>query len=168
MTRTRKNFTAAEKMVLLRRHLIDKIPVSTVCDEAKLQPTVFHRWLKQLVENGAAALERANGAPERPDLEAQRRIAHLEDRVRTKDADTPVHAEPRKSAGTTKSKETIMRSLCMTASGCLPLSLPNSFKNATRDRQMLDGLRRLTARAKSSRAGKKKVRYFSSRDASNA
>ena len=29
MTRTRKNFTAAEKMVLLRRHLIDKIPVST-------------------------------------------------------------------------------------------------------------------------------------------
>jgi len=86
MKRTRKNFTAAEKMVLLRRHLVDKTPVSTVCDESKLQPTVFYRWLTQLLENGAAALERSTGTPERPDLKAQRRIAHLEDRVRTKDA----------------------------------------------------------------------------------
>ena len=46
MSRTRKNYTAAEKMALLRRHLIDKVPVSTVCDEARLQPTVFYRWLK--------------------------------------------------------------------------------------------------------------------------
>lgn len=85
MKRKRTHYTAAEKMTLLRRHLIDKDPVSTICDEAKLQPTVFYRWLKQLLENGAAALERANGAPERPDRTAQRRIAHLEDRLRTKD-----------------------------------------------------------------------------------
>ena len=73
MKRTLKNFTAAEKMVLLRRHLVEKVPVSTVCDEAKLQPTVFYRWLKQLLENGAAALERSIGTPERPDRQAQRR-----------------------------------------------------------------------------------------------
>ena len=66
MSRTRKNYTAAEKMALLRRHLIDKVPVSTVCDEARLQPTVFYRWLKQLFENGALALERANGGAPRP------------------------------------------------------------------------------------------------------
>jgi transposase len=80
MKRTRKQFTAQEKMVLLRRHLIDTVPVSTVCEEAKLQPTVFYRWLKQLFEQGAAALERPNGAPERPDLKAQRGIAHLASR----------------------------------------------------------------------------------------
>ena len=85
MNRTRKNFTAAEKMALLRRHLVEKVAVSTICDEAKLQPTVFYRWLKQLLENGATVLERANGAPEQPDLKAQRQIAHLEDRLRTKD-----------------------------------------------------------------------------------
>ena len=85
MKRTRKQFTAQEKMVLLRRHLVEKTPVSSLCDEAKLQPTVFYRWLKQLFENGAAAFERANGQPERPDLKAQRRIAQLEDRLRTKD-----------------------------------------------------------------------------------
>jgi transposase-like protein len=83
--RTRKQFTAQEKMALLRRHLVEKTPVSTLCDEAKLQPTVFYRWLKQLFENGAAAFERATGQPERPDLKAQRRIAQLEERLRTKD-----------------------------------------------------------------------------------
>ena len=85
MKRTRKQFTAQEKMTLLRRHLVEKTPVSTLCDEAKLQPTVFYRWLKQLFENGSAAFERANGQPERPDLRAQRRIAQLEERLRTKD-----------------------------------------------------------------------------------
>jgi transposase-like protein len=84
--RTRKHFTAQEKMALLRRHLVEKTPVSTLCDEAKLQPTVFYRWLKQLFENGAAAFERANGQPERPDFKAQRRIAQLEERLRTKDS----------------------------------------------------------------------------------
>ena len=85
MKRKRTHYTAAEKMALLRRHLIDKDPVSTICDEATLQPTVFYRWLKQVLENGAAVLERAHGTPERPDVKAQRRIAHLEERLRTKD-----------------------------------------------------------------------------------
>lgn len=86
MKRTRKLFTAQEKMTLLRRHLIENVTVSTICEEAQLQPTVFYRWLKQLFENGAAALERSNTAPERPDLTAKRRIAQLEDRLRTKDS----------------------------------------------------------------------------------
>lgn len=86
MKRTRKHFTASEKMALLRRHLIDKTPVSTVCDEARLHPTVFYRWLKQLFDNGASALERGNAAAaDRPDIKAARRIAHLEERLRTKD-----------------------------------------------------------------------------------
>ena len=72
-------------MALLRRHLIDKTPVSAVCDEAKLQPTVFYRWMKQLFENGATVLERGRTAADRPDLTAARRIAHLEERLRSKD-----------------------------------------------------------------------------------
>jgi transposase-like protein len=54
MKRKRTHYTAAEKMALLRRHLIDKDPVSTICDEATLQPTVFYRWLKQLLAHAAA------------------------------------------------------------------------------------------------------------------
>ena len=86
MKRTRKQFTAQEKVAMLRRHLVEKVPVSQLCEEARLQPTVFYRWLKQFFENGAAALERSNGTTvARPDLKAQRRIAHLEERLQTKD-----------------------------------------------------------------------------------
>lgn len=50
-----KHYTAEEKVAILRRHLIDHVPVSQLCDAYHLQPTVFYRWQKQFFENGAAA-----------------------------------------------------------------------------------------------------------------
>jgi transposase-like protein len=50
-----KHHTPEEKVAILRRHLVDRIPVSTLCDEHRLHPTVFYRWLKQFFENGVAA-----------------------------------------------------------------------------------------------------------------
>ena len=43
MRKARKHYTAEEKVAILRRHLLDKEPVSTLCDELALQPTVFYR-----------------------------------------------------------------------------------------------------------------------------
>lgn len=81
MKRKRKNYTAPEKVALLKRHLADQVPVSTICDEAQLQPTVFDRWLKQFFENGAAALERATSEADRATIHAQRRVQVLEERL---------------------------------------------------------------------------------------
>ena len=39
----RKHYTAQEKVAILRRHLVDKEPVSKLCDERALQPTVFYQ-----------------------------------------------------------------------------------------------------------------------------
>jgi transposase len=39
MKKTRKHYTAQEKVAILRRHLVDKEPVSKLCDERALQPT---------------------------------------------------------------------------------------------------------------------------------
>ena len=50
-----KHYTPDEKVSILRRHLIDGVAVSTLCDEHHLRPTAFYRWLKQFFENGAAA-----------------------------------------------------------------------------------------------------------------
>ena len=58
MRRERKHYTPEEKVSILRRHLLDKVPVSTLCEELQLQPTVFYHWLKQLFENGAVAFQR--------------------------------------------------------------------------------------------------------------
>ena len=43
MRKQRKHYTAEEKVAVLRRHLIDNEPVSKLCDQLVLQPTVFSR-----------------------------------------------------------------------------------------------------------------------------
>lgn len=58
MKRKRKNYTPEEKVAILKRHLVDKVAVSDLCDEYHLQPTVFYRWQKEFFENGASAFER--------------------------------------------------------------------------------------------------------------
>jgi len=65
MAKSRRTFTAQEKVAILRRHLLDKQPVSDVCEAHGLNPNVFYRWQKELFENGSAAFERGNGAHER-------------------------------------------------------------------------------------------------------
>lgn len=82
MKRVRRNFTGPEKVVLLRRHLVDKVAVSALCEEVGLQPTQFYQWQKQFFENGAAAFERV-GRP-KPD-KTQERVAALEAKLRRKD-----------------------------------------------------------------------------------
>jgi len=51
----RKYFSSEEKVKILRRHLIDKVAVSDLCDEYGFHPTVFYRWQKAFFENGKTA-----------------------------------------------------------------------------------------------------------------
>ena len=44
-------------MAILREHLIDKVPVSEVCDKHGVQPTMFYAWQKKLFEEGARVFE---------------------------------------------------------------------------------------------------------------
>jgi len=61
MKKQRKQYAPEEKVAILRRHLLEKEPISKRCDEVGLQPTVFYRWQKEFYENGAAALSRNHG-----------------------------------------------------------------------------------------------------------
>jgi transposase-like protein len=59
MTRkNRRTFTADEKLNAVRRHLIDKIPVSDLCDKLGLQPTQIYQWQKLLFDNGGSAFDK--------------------------------------------------------------------------------------------------------------
>ncbi len=58
MKNGRRKFSGEEKMAILRRHLVEKMPVSDVCDQAGINPTLFYRWQKELFEQGAAAFGR--------------------------------------------------------------------------------------------------------------
>ena len=43
MKKERKHYTAEEKVAILRRHYLEKEPISQLCDQLGLQPTVFYR-----------------------------------------------------------------------------------------------------------------------------
>ncbi len=53
----RRWYTPEQKATILRRHFVDKVPVSDLCDEYKLQPSVFYGWQRQLTENMELALQ---------------------------------------------------------------------------------------------------------------
>jgi transposase len=81
MRKPRTNYTPPEKVAILRRHLIDRVPVSDLCDEYRLSPTVFYAWQKLFFENGAAAFERKGGSGEQSNL---RTIAALREKLQRK------------------------------------------------------------------------------------
>lgn len=81
--KARKNYTPHEKVAILRRHLLEKVPVSDLCDEHQLAPTLFYQWQKQFFEQGAAAFERKNGE-RRGERAKDEKIARLEEKLAKK------------------------------------------------------------------------------------
>ncbi len=81
MRKPRTNYTPPEKVAILRRHLIDRVPISDLCDEYRLSPTLLYAWQKMFFENGAAAFERKRGSGEQSDL---RTIAALREKLQRK------------------------------------------------------------------------------------
>lgn len=81
MKKQRKNYTPEEKVSILRKHLVEGTPVSELCDQYQLQPTVFYRWQKQFFEKGAVVFE---GGKEGETAALKRTITKLEEKIATK------------------------------------------------------------------------------------
>jgi transposase-like protein len=43
MKKQRMHYTPEEKVAILRRHLVEGVPISDLCDDQGLQPIVFYR-----------------------------------------------------------------------------------------------------------------------------
>ncbi len=82
----RKIVTPEQKVAILREHLIEKVPVSQVCDKHGVSVVYFYNWQKQFFENGAAAIERKpNSASVKRQVDAnQARIEVLEAKLQQK------------------------------------------------------------------------------------
>jgi transposase len=79
--KTRNRFTAPEKVAILRLHLLEHIPISDLCDQHGIHPTMFYRWQKEFFENAAAAFEPRS---QRAGDDKDRRITHLEQKLQRK------------------------------------------------------------------------------------
>ena len=62
MNSERRHVEPPEKIAALKRHLLEGIPVSTICDGLGIAPTLFYRWQKELFENGHTLFENGRAA----------------------------------------------------------------------------------------------------------
>jgi transposase len=84
--RSRRQFTTEQKVALLQRHLVDKEPVSKICDDNQLQPSVFYQWLRQAVGNiGAALGPPVSSEPSKREKELVAKTRELEAKLAKKD-----------------------------------------------------------------------------------
>lgn len=78
--RKRRHFSGQEKVQILKRHLVEKVPVSDLCDQHQLQPAQVYAWLKEFFENGHPAFD--NGRKSKADTDAKdRKIAQLQEKL---------------------------------------------------------------------------------------
>jgi transposase-like protein len=77
--RERRHFSASQKAAIVKAHLVDKVPVSDLCERHEITPNQFYQWQKQLFEGAAAAFEtkRETGIPDAKDRQVEALQAKL-------------------------------------------------------------------------------------------
>lgn len=82
----RKHLTPEQKVSIVRRHLLEQVPVSDLCDEYGIHATQYYTWQKQLFEQGSVAFERkTNKANQKRQQDAKaKKIEQLEEKIQKK------------------------------------------------------------------------------------
>lgn len=81
--KTYRSHSPELKIKVLRRHIMDKVPVSELCEEHDIKPSVFYSWQKDLFERGAVVFN--SGKKGRPqENKQQKRIHQLEAKLTQK------------------------------------------------------------------------------------
>ena len=78
----RRQFQAVDKVNIIRQHLLEKRPISDLCDEYDIKPTQFYQWQKMFFENGAAAFETQKSTEQK---QRQKKMSSLETKLAHKD-----------------------------------------------------------------------------------
>lgn len=85
-TRKRRHRSAKEKARIVRRHLEGNEPVSKICEEEGLQPSVFYTWKRELLARLEATLAMAPGKANGRERELERKNEALRTKLGRKDA----------------------------------------------------------------------------------
>ncbi len=83
MRKKRRNYTAEEKVSIIKQHLLEGVSISELCDKHTLQPTIYYRWQKEFFENGASAFRKDSI---RTKQAHDSRISKLEEKLVQKDS----------------------------------------------------------------------------------
>ncbi len=82
----KRNIPAEQKVAIVRRHLLENVPVSDLCDEFEIHATQYYAWQRQLFEDAAVLFERKpNKANQRRQQDAnEKKISQLEEKLQKK------------------------------------------------------------------------------------
>ncbi len=82
----RKYLMPEQKVSIMRRLLVEKVPISDLCDEFGVHATQIYTWQRQLFENAVPIFERRpNKANERRREDAAtKKISQLEEKIQKK------------------------------------------------------------------------------------
>ena len=78
MTKTLRKFTAEQKAAIVRRHLKDKEPISSIAEELSIQPTQIHQWVALVLEQFERAIEKS-ATSERASRRAEANVNDIKD-----------------------------------------------------------------------------------------
>lgn len=81
MAKKRKKYTPEQKVQLIKSHLVDHVPLSDLCGQHGLHPTVFYRWQKAFFENGAKAFDNRKDTEK---LRLEKKVGTLEAKLSKK------------------------------------------------------------------------------------
>ena len=81
--KTRRTFPAEEKVAILKRHLLEAVPISDLCEEYAIKPTQYYTWQKEFFEHGAAAFSSKRPDPRLAKLEKE--VDKLKEKLSQKD-----------------------------------------------------------------------------------
>ena len=79
---TRKNFNPKQKVMILKKHLVEGIPLSDLSDEYGIHPSVFYRWQKAFFEKGHITFLRSESQGSKS--KETKKIANLEEKLAKK------------------------------------------------------------------------------------
>ena len=87
MSATRRYFSPEQKVATLRRHLLEKVHVSDLCQELQIAPGLFYLWQREFFENGQAAFAAtADGKQaKKADTAKDQQIVRLQAKLQRKD-----------------------------------------------------------------------------------
>ena len=81
----RRRHNAELKATIVKRFLTDKVPISDLCDEHGIQPSVVYSWVKLAMDSLPAVFEGSAKQGAGKSAGAERQIALLTARLATKD-----------------------------------------------------------------------------------
>ena len=84
MSTQRRHFGTDQKAAILKRYLVDKVPLSDLCDENGIKPNQVYAWQKILVDNLEAAFHPVAKRAARKVSAQEEKITRLEAKLQQK------------------------------------------------------------------------------------